>query len=86
MVRGAVMLPVHWGLLALAPHAWTEPIERVLAESQRLGVRVITPAPGESVEPGRDSASVRWWPTLPWETARQSPVHATWVRGAAAAR
>ena len=33
-VRGAVMLPVHWGLFALASHGWTEPIERVLAAAR----------------------------------------------------
>ncbi len=81
MVRGKVMLPVHWGLVQLAPHAWTEPIERVLIEARRRGVRVITPEPGVSVEPSRDSANVRWWPTLPFETAEQAPVHATWVKG-----
>lgn len=79
MVRGKVMLPVHWGLVQLAPHGWTEPVERVLVEGRRRGVRVITPAPGVSVEPSRDTSSGRWWPTLPFETAEQSPVRATWV-------
>ena len=31
LVRGKVLLPAHWGLFTLAYHAWTEPIDRVLA-------------------------------------------------------
>ena len=80
MVRGNVMLPVHWALVTLAPHGWTEPVERVLAEAKRLGVHVITPTPGSSIEPARDSAMARWWPTLPWSTAQETPIRATWVR------
>jgi len=39
-VRGAVMLPVHWGFFALASHGWTEPIERALvAVRGRLRIR-----------------------------------------------
>ncbi|HEY1101478.1 MAG TPA: MBL fold metallo-hydrolase, partial [Myxococcota bacterium] len=30
MVRGKVLLPIHWGLWVLAMHGWTEPMERVL--------------------------------------------------------
>jgi L-ascorbate metabolism protein UlaG (beta-lactamase superfamily) len=40
LVRGAVMLPVHWGLFDLALHGWTEPMERVLVAARAAGVRV----------------------------------------------
>ena len=36
LVKGRVMLPVHWGLFTLAYHGWTEPIER--ARVARLAV------------------------------------------------
>ena len=52
MVRGKVMIPVHWGLFDLALHSWMEPIEHVLAAAQDRGVTVVTPQPGASVEPG----------------------------------
>ena len=35
LVRGRVMLPVHWGLFNLAFHGWTEPIERTLVAAAR---------------------------------------------------
>ena len=52
LVRGDVMLPVHWGLFDLALHGWTEPIERVLvAAADSQSVRVAAPRPGDMVEP-----------------------------------
>ena len=73
-VRGAVMLPVHWGLFALASHGWTEPIERALAAGHSAGAVVITPRPGQSVEPIEEKPQERWWPKLPWRTGAKNPI------------
>jgi hypothetical protein len=48
---GQKKIPVHWGLIQLAHHSWTEPVERVLVAAQCRGVEVIVSRPGESVEP-----------------------------------
>lgn len=77
MVGGRVMLPVHWGLFDLAYHGWTEPIERVLVAADHAGVEVITPRPGQSIEPATPPARARWWPDVPWQTAEQDPIVAT---------
>lgn len=74
MVRGEVFLPVHWGTFDLALHSWTEPIERVLARAEELGVRVVVPKPGQSIDPAAPPELVRWWPELPWQTAEQAPI------------
>jgi L-ascorbate metabolism protein UlaG (beta-lactamase superfamily) len=79
LVRGDVMLPVHWGLFDLALHGWTEPIERVLAAARAEGVRVIAPRPGELAEPSTFGAPARWWPDLPWRSATEAPVRSTGV-------
>jgi L-ascorbate metabolism protein UlaG (beta-lactamase superfamily) len=73
-VRGAVMLPVHWGLFALASHGWTEPIERLLVQARASGAVVITPRPGQSVEPTVERPQERWWPALPWRTSAENPI------------
>jgi len=73
-VRGAVMLPVHWGLFALASHGWTEPIERVIAAARDGGAVLITPRPGQSVEPTVERPRERWWPDVPWRTAAEYPI------------
>ena len=74
LVRGDVMLPVHWGLFDLALHGWTEPMERVLAAADSQGVRVAAPRPGDMIEPAALGPVVRWWPQVPWETATEAPV------------
>ena len=83
LVRGQVMLPVHWGLFDLALHGWTEPMERVLVAAQAKGVRLVAPQPGGRVEPETDwrpAADVpRWWPEARWETVAQAPAWSTGV-------
>jgi len=77
MVRGGVLLPVHWGAFALAYHAWTEPIERALAAADAAGVTVLAPRPGRAVEPAAPPPRDRWWPTLPWNTGDRDPIRST---------
>lgn len=77
LLRGRMLVPIHWGLFKLAPHTWTEPIERVLAAASTAGVTVATPRPGESVEPDAPLAPQRWWPDLPWSPADRTPIVST---------
>ena len=77
LVRGKRMIPVHWGLLKLAHHSWTEPVERVLAAAKCSNVEVLVPRPGESIEPTRSLPRGRWWPEVPWLSAQETPINAT---------
>lgn len=77
LVRGGAFLPLHWGTFNLALHGWTEPVERVLAAAERDGVRVITPRPGQMVEPERVGSPERWWPRVPWRSAVEAPITST---------
>jgi L-ascorbate metabolism protein UlaG (beta-lactamase superfamily) len=61
MVRGRLLMPVHWGTFNLSYHSWTEPVERLLSASAEMGVEVAIPKPGQSVEPERPPAVERWW-------------------------
>jgi hypothetical protein len=79
MVRGRVMLPMHWGLFDLAYHGWTEPIERAIVAAQAAGVTLVAPRPGESFEPAAPPPIERWWPSLPWQSAAEHPVVSTQV-------
>ncbi len=80
MLRGRTLLPMHWGLFALAYHGWTEPAERVVAAADAAGVEVLIPRPGESLEPETSRGHARWWPDVPWQTASQSPIVSTRMR------
>ncbi|CAM2008836.1 MBL fold metallo-hydrolase [Acanthopleuribacter pedis] len=77
MVRGKLLIPVHWGTFSLAAHAWTEPAERILVAAEKKGVRVFIPRQGERVLPGQVPAQQRWWPDIAWQTADQAPVLST---------
>ncbi len=77
LVRGKWMIPVHWGLLKLAHHSWTEPVERVLAAAKCHDVNVLVPRPGESIEIDGSSIPDRWWPEVPWLSAHETPIIAT---------
>jgi L-ascorbate metabolism protein UlaG (beta-lactamase superfamily) len=80
-VRGKAMLPVHWGLLALAFHGWTEPVERVVAAANAAGVSLLTPRPGQSVEPAAPPPTERWWPSVSWHRAAEDPIVSSQVDG-----
>ena len=77
LVRGEVMLPVHWALLGLALHGWTEPVERSLVAADQRHALLVTPRPGEPFEPTTHPHFARWWPALPWQTAAQDPIVST---------
>jgi L-ascorbate metabolism protein UlaG (beta-lactamase superfamily) len=72
-VKAKVFVPVHWGTFNLAPHGWTEPIERLVVAAKKAKVPLVTPRPGESVEPAGKGKMERWWPELPWRTEKESP-------------
>lgn len=76
-VRGKVMIPVHWGLIRLADHGWTEPAERVLAAAKCQGAEVLIPHPGESIEPTEHPQIPPWWPHLPWHSQDVDPILST---------
>ena len=73
-LKGRAMVPIHWGTFNLALHAWTEPVERLLVAASSRGASISIPKPGESVVPGTAPPPRRWWPKLPWKSARELPV------------
>lgn len=84
MVRGKVLMPVHWGTFNLANHGWTEPAERVRAACGNEDVELAIPRPGQSVEPASLPELVRWWPENHWQTAEEHPVVSTGLASPAA--
>jgi hypothetical protein len=74
------MLPVHWGLLGLAFHSWTEPVERSLVAAKAEQVELLTPPPGAAIQPSEHPNITRWWPEVPWQTAAQHPIVSTRIQ------
>ncbi|SFK76987.1 MBL fold metallo-hydrolase [Lysobacter sp. cf310] len=77
LVRGKALIPVHWALIQQANHAWTEPVERVLAAARCGDIQVLTPRPGQMLEPGRSAAIAPWWPRVAWHSAAERPLMTT---------
>lgn len=77
LLRGKVMLPVHWALLGLAFHGWTEPVERSLVAAHERSAALATPRPGEPFEPDASIPHERWWPNVPWQTAAEHAIVST---------
>jgi len=53
-------------------------MERVLVAAERAGVAVLTPRPGERLEPTMRPPVVRWWAPTPWQTLAEAPA---WSHG-----
>ena len=59
-----VMMPIHWGAFSLAPHTWTEPVNRLLKATETKNVQIIYPFIGERFAVGNDFPNVKWWENL----------------------
>jgi L-ascorbate metabolism protein UlaG (beta-lactamase superfamily) len=75
MVRGRLLIPIHWGTFKLARHSWVEPAERISAAAEKAGVTVAIPRPGQMVEAPDIPALAKWWPQdVSWQRADEAPV------------
>jgi len=46
----------------------------VVVAAEGAHAALLTPKPGQSVEPDLVPETVRWWPAIPWRTAEQAPI------------
>jgi len=76
MVKGGLLVPVHWGLFDLALHGWTEPAERIRIAATKQGIPVAFPMPGASVT-REEYDSEAWWPDTPWDSVTRVPIVST---------
>ncbi|MEQ4302978.1 MBL fold metallo-hydrolase [Plantactinospora sp. B6F1] len=63
-LRGGLFVPLHWGTFNLAPHAWSEPVDRLWREAEARGVRLAVPRPGERVVVDHPPPVDGWWRPL----------------------
>lgn len=76
------LLPIHWGTFNLAPHPWSEPVERTVTAARAADVKVAAPLPGKPFEPADELVVDPWW-----RAVALPPVHGwpSWPAGASAA-
>ena len=61
MADQGLFLPIHWATFRLAPHPWSEPVERMLVAADASGVNALVPRPGERVENVSAASQNHWW-------------------------
>jgi L-ascorbate metabolism protein UlaG (beta-lactamase superfamily) len=59
-LNGKLMMPIHWGTFNLAPHAWYEPIERLLKYAKEKNIELFIPEPGKPTEV-KGALNSEWW-------------------------
>jgi L-ascorbate metabolism protein UlaG (beta-lactamase superfamily) len=61
MLKGKVMMPIHWGTFNLAFHAWTQPVERVIECAKEKHIELLLPAPGQTYTFNGKGYINKWW-------------------------
>jgi len=59
-LKGAALVPIHWGVFDLSTHSWYEPIERLVKAAEKAQADILTPRMGELVVPGAYE-NTYWW-------------------------
>lgn len=49
-LKAKVAIPIHWGAFTLSLHDWYEPAVRIKTEADKLGLKVVTPLIGETID------------------------------------
>ncbi len=61
-VKAKKLMPIHWGAFKLAPHAWLDPIERVVVKAKELNVELVIPEIGQpTLVNGKHTPFEQWW-------------------------
>jgi L-ascorbate metabolism protein UlaG (beta-lactamase superfamily) len=60
-LKGKVMMPIHWGTFNLAPHAWFEPVERLINYAEEKEITLFLPSPGTPTEVDNKGFNSGWW-------------------------
>lgn len=64
LTASGIFVPIHWATFNLAFHPWSEPIVRLHAAAQDVGVQVAVPMPGQRIDGTRTLHDDRWWARL----------------------
>lgn len=65
-IQAKAFMPIHWGAFTLSLHDWDEPVKRVSVAADKLGLRLITPIIGQTLNIKELGSFNRWWETA-WQ-------------------
>jgi len=56
-----LLVPIHWATFRLAPHPWSEPVQRLVKAAESDKALIAVPKPGQRVQPDAALANDPWW-------------------------
>ena len=61
-LKGEYLIPIHWGAFTLSTHSWIEPPEKVFANAEKLGQKIILPQIGQIISMEQTNYKInKWW-------------------------
>lgn len=60
-LNGKLFVPIHWGMFDLAPHNWSEPVERSYKMATAWDIPFLVPKLGQVVDISADNETTPWW-------------------------
>ena len=61
-LKGEYLIPIHWGAFTLSTHSWIEPPEKVFANAEKLGQKIILPQIGQIISLKQTNYKIKkWW-------------------------
>ena len=61
-LKGEYLIPIHWGAFTLSTHSWIEPPEKVFANAEKLGQKIILPQIGQIISMKQANYKIKkWW-------------------------
>ena len=62
LLKGEYLIPIHWGAFTLSTHSWIEPPEKVFANAEKLGQKIILPQIGQIISMKQTNYKIKkWW-------------------------
>jgi L-ascorbate metabolism protein UlaG (beta-lactamase superfamily) len=60
-IGSGLLMPIHWGTFNLALHAWTQPVERIIALAAAANIPLLLPRPGQTRDIAGGAWVDEWW-------------------------
>ncbi|MDB5252706.1 MAG: fold metallo-hydrolase [Flaviaesturariibacter sp.] len=60
-IGSGLLMPIHWGTFNLALHAWTQPVESIVALAKANDIPLLLPRPGETRTVADGEWVSGWW-------------------------
>ena len=61
LLKGKLLLPIHWGTFNLAYHDWYDPPDRLVKKAKEKNINLVIPKPGQIIDVENPPELTQWW-------------------------